>query len=126
VEQRRAQRYKLQLPLEIIRLGGRRVSRTEKTRDISSGGVCFVSADNMEVGGRIEYLITLSNSNPPVKIRCLGKVLRSMPPRHAMSAEADRSVVREEENAYYEVACTMERYSFVRPEEFQTAAVSQS
>src|SRR5579863_9915566 len=119
MEQRRAQRYKLQLPLEIVRLGGRRVSRTEKTLDISSGGVCFVTPDDVEVGGRIEYLITLSDRNPPVKIRCLGKVLRSMPPRPAMSAQADESVGSGNENSYYEVACTMERYSFVRPEELQ-------
>lgn len=112
MEQRRTQRYKLQLPLEIVRLGSRRVSRNEKTRDISSGGVCFVTADDVEVGGRIEYLVTLANSNPPVKIRCLGKVLRSMPPRHA---NAEGAVVRE-------VACTMERYSFVRPQELQAVA----
>jgi hypothetical protein len=120
VEQRRAQRYKLQLPLEIVRLGGRRVSRTERTRDISSGGVCFVTPDNVEVGGRIEYLITLFESNPPVKIRCLGKVLRSMPPRNG---QAGSSVTRERENGCYEVACTMERYSFVRQGEFEAAAV---
>jgi hypothetical protein len=70
-----------------------------------------VSADDVEVGGRIEYLITLFNSDPPVKIRCLGKVLRSSGPRPAAQAKD-----------YYEVACTMERYSFVRSEEFQTVA----
>src|SRR5215469_14127334 len=107
VEQRRAQRYKLQLPLEIVRLGGRRVNRTEKTRDISSGGVCFVSADEIEVGGRIEYLITLSDSNPPVKIRCLGKVLRSMRPRPVINAEAEAAPAREHAPDYFEVACTM-------------------
>ena len=112
MEQRRTQRYKLQLPMEIVRLGSRRVSRNEKTRDISSGGVCFVTADDVEVGGRIEYLVTLTDSNPPVKIRCLGKVLRSMPPRQLQAAGP----------AVREVACTMERYSFVRPQEFQVAA----
>jgi hypothetical protein len=113
MEQRRAQRYKLQLPLEIVRLGGRRVSRTEKTRDISSGGVCFVTPNDVEVGGRIEYLITLFDSDPPVKIRCLGKVLRSSGPGPAVTAPA---------KGYYEVACTMDRYSFVRADEFHTAA----
>ena len=99
----------MQLPLEIVRLGGRRVSRSEKTRDISSGGVCFVSGNEVEVGGRIEYLITLSGQNPPVKIRCLGKVLRSMRPRPSTATPAV--------NGQFEVACTMERYSFVRPED---------
>jgi hypothetical protein len=94
----------LQLPLQIVQLGDLRVNRNEKTRDISSGGVCFLSPTNVEVGGRIEYLITLSGSNPPVRIRCLGKVLRSF--QAAM-----------EEARQYEVAVTMERYQFVREDE---------
>jgi hypothetical protein len=102
LEQRRTQRYKLQLPLQILQVGSQPVSRAEKTRDISSGGVCFVSSHKVDVGGRIEYIITLSGSNPPVRIRCLGKVLRSHPPG---------------DDGVYEVAVTMERYSFVRAEE---------
>ncbi len=102
MEQRRTQRYKLQLPLQILQVGADRLDRVEKTRDISSGGVCFLSPDQVEVGGRIEYLITLSGSNPPVRIRCLGKVLRS-----------NRTAF----NAPFEVAVTMDRYQFVRPGE---------
>ena len=67
---------------------------------------------DVEVGGRIEYLITLSGSNPPVRIRCLGKVLRSLQPHVASGAPE------------FEVAVTMERYQFVRAEEFETLAVS--
>jgi hypothetical protein len=85
-------------------LGDRRVDLTEQTRDISSGGVCFLSSSDVEVGGKIEYVITLSGSNPPVRIRCLGKVLRS-----------DRNL--DPVPGPFEVAVTMERYSFVRPEE---------
>jgi len=92
------------LPLHILQVGENRVDRAEKTRDISSGGVCFLSPDSVEVGGRIEYLITLSGSTPPVRIRCLGKVLRSRSPQ---PTKADM----------FEVAMTMERYSFVRPED---------
>jgi hypothetical protein len=105
LEQRRTQRYKLELPLQIVQLGDQRVNRTEKTRDISSGGVCFLSPTDVEVGGRIEYLITLSGANPPVRIRCLGKVLRSMQPPVAGKAP------------HFEVAVTMERYQFVRADE---------
>jgi hypothetical protein len=86
------------------------VNRTEQTRDISSGGVCFFSPTDVEVGGRIEYLITLSGSNPPVRIRCLGKVLRSLPSMP--------------ETPHYEVAVTMERYQFVRPEELESVGVA--
>jgi len=111
LEQRRTQRYRLQLPLQIVQLGNQRVNRTEKTRDISSGGVCFVSPTDVEVGGRIEYLITLSGNNPPVRIRCLGKVLRSLPPAKA-------------EAPHYEVAVTMERYQFVRADELESVGVT--
>ena len=112
MEQRHTQRYQLQLPLQIVQLGGRRVNRTEKTRDISSGGVCFLTPTDVEVGGRIEYLITLSGSNPPVRIRCLGKVLRSQQP--PASSEAPQ----------FEVAVTMERYQFVRSDDVENAVES--
>jgi hypothetical protein len=85
------------------------VNRTEKTRDISSGGVCFTSHNQVDVGGRIEYVITLSGSTPPVRIRCLGKVLRSQ---------------NNSGDGQFEVAVTMERYSFVRPDELANLAVS--
>jgi PilZ domain len=94
--------------LHIVQLGDQKVNRTERTRDISSGGVCFWSPTDVEVGGRIEYMITLSGSNPPVRIRCLGKVLRSKQP-----AANERQ---------FEVAVTMERYQFVRAEEMESAA----
>jgi hypothetical protein len=91
-------------------VGEKRVNRIERTRDISSGGVCFASSSDIEIGGKIEYLITLSSSTPPVRIRCLGKVLRS----HKSASDAP-----------FEIAVTMERYQFVRPEEeAATAAVS--
>lgn len=112
MEQRRSQRYKLQLPLQIIQLGGQKVNRTEQTRDISSGGVCFISPNAVEVGGRIEYLVTLSGNNPPVVIRCLGKVLRSKQPV-ATSGQ-------------YEVACTMERYQFVRSDELSDTSGAEA
>jgi hypothetical protein len=92
-----------------LQLGDARVDRVEKTRDISSGGVCFLSGSSVDVGGKIEYLITLSGSNPPVRIRCLGKVLRSQ------KTAAD---------APFEVAVTMERYQFVRFDEMEPTAVS--
>jgi hypothetical protein len=92
-----------------VQLGEWKVNRVEKTRDISSGGVCFVSPVSVDIGGRIEYVITLSGRNPPVRIRCLGKVLRSMKPL------ADGP---------YEIAVTMERYTFMRAEELLPAAAA--
>jgi hypothetical protein len=85
------------------------LSRKETTRDISSSGVCFLSPNPVEVGARIEYLITLSGNNPPVRIRCLGKVLRN---RKTAS------------DGVFEVAITMERYQFLRQDEAQSAATA--
>jgi hypothetical protein len=98
--------------LQIVQLGAERVDRTQKTRDISSGGVCFLSPTDVEIGGRIEYLITLSGRNPPVRIRCLGKVLRSRQPLAAADAPE------------FEVAVTMERYQFVRERELEAVGAS--
>jgi hypothetical protein len=99
----------MQLPVHILQVGSRKTDRLGYTRDISSGGVCFLSDEEVEIGGRIEYLITLSNGNPPVKIRCLGKVLRSRQP---------------DETAHFEVAVTMERYQFMNPADSQPLAVA--
>ena len=90
-------------------MGGRRVSRQETTRDISSGGVSFHSPIAVEVGARVEYLITLSSNNPPVRIRCLGKVLRS--PKAGSAG-------------VFEIAVTMERYQFLRENELQSLAIA--
>ena len=103
----------MQLPLHILQLGDDRVARTVRTRDISTGGVCFFSDDTVEVGGRIEYVITLSDANPPVRIRCLGKVLRSQKREEPVPPN-------------FEVAVTMERYQFVRPEEVPETVIAVS
>lgn len=108
MEQRRTQRYKLQLPVQILQMGEEHVNRVEQTRDISSGGVCFVSSTAVEPGCRMEYVITLAGSNPPVRIRCLGKVLRTH------TVDTGRA---------WEVAVSMERYSFVRPEETEPVSI---
>ena len=87
------------------------MNRTERTRDISSGGVCFLSGEAVEVGSRIEYVITLSGGNPRVRIRCLGIVLRT---------SKQLSV----QDGSFEVAVTMERYQFVRSDELGSLAAS--
>jgi len=90
-----------------MQIGERRINRAERTRDISSGGVCFVSADEVAVGERVEYVITLSGANPPVRIRCLGKILR---------------VVKLDGVDPFEVAATMERYQFIRSLDLEALA----
>jgi hypothetical protein len=95
--------------VHIVQINEMKVNRVEETRDISSGGVCFVSPASVDVGGRIEYVITLSGSSPPVRIRCLGKVLRSQ------KALADGP---------YEIAVSMERYTFMRAQKLPPAAAA--
>jgi hypothetical protein len=104
IEQRRAKRFELALPLEIVRAGSERISETGTTRNISSGGVLFVSTKGMEVGGPVEYVVTLtSGTNGVVNLRCMGKVLRME--KKAAEDTQDQSVA---------VAISLERYEFLR------------
>src|SRR4051794_13216933 len=103
MEQRRTRRFKLQLPLSITRYGAASVFTAGLTENISSSGVLFTSESEPDLGGSIEYIITLNGEGPQsVNLRCMGKVLRSdrLPPDAPVPA--------------YQVAATLERYEFVR------------
>lgn len=103
MEQRRSRRFKLQLPLAIIRSGAERFTTSGQTQNISSSGVLFVSEREPDLGGPIEYVITLNHEGPQsVSLRCMGKVLRSQPSSPAGDSAA------------YQVAVTLERYEFIR------------
>jgi len=103
MEQRRTRRFKLQLPVSIVRAGAERVIAAGFTRDISSSGVLFTSEREPDLGGPIEYVITLNHDGPQaVNLRCVGKVLRAE--RQNSGAEARA----------FQVAATLERYEFVR------------
>jgi hypothetical protein len=104
IEQRRTKRFDLHLPVEVVRSGSERVSRFGRTRNISSGGVLFTSASRMEIGGPVEYIVTLSaGSGGTVNLRCMGKVLRQ---EANQLAEADADA--------FSVAVSLERYEFLR------------
>ena len=101
MEQRRTRRFKLHLPLSITRAGAERVALTGLTDNISSSGVLFTTEGEPEIGGPIEYIITLNSEGAQaVNLRCIGKILRS---------EAQNQVSRG-----CQVAVTLERYEFVR------------
>lgn len=103
MEQRRTRRFKLQLPLEVTRSGTDRVTTSGVTKNISSTGVLFTLEREPDLGGPIEYVITLNqDSAQSVNLRCVGKVLR-----------AERMDGGEEIPAY-QIAATLERYEFVR------------
>jgi len=104
IEKRRAKRFELELPLEIVRAGSERVSEIGTTRNISSGGVLFVSTKGMEIGGPVEYVVTLTTGTTGVvNLRCMGKVLR-----------LEKNVVEESPEQAVGVAISLERYEFLR------------
>ena len=102
MEQRRTRRFKLQLPLSITRTGAERVMVAGHTDNISSSGVLFTAEREPDLGGPIEYIITLNHDGPQsVNLRCMGKVLRT-------------GRVDQEAQSSFRVAATLERYEFVR------------
>jgi hypothetical protein len=104
IEQRRAKRFELELPLEIVRAGSEKVSEIGTTRNISSGGVLFVSTKGMEIGGPVEYVVTLTaGNNGVVNLRCMGKVLR-----------LEKGMMEEAVDQPVGVAISLERYEFMR------------
>ena len=77
-----------------------------QTRNISSSGVLFTTEREPDLGGPIEYIITLNHDGPQaVNLRCIGKVLRS----ERMDSIRDTSAP-----LAYQIAATLERYEFVR------------
>jgi hypothetical protein len=93
------------LPLAVTRSGAERVAQIGLTKNISSGGVLFTSEAEPEIGGAIEYVITLSGpSEQRVNLRCIGKIVRARK-------------VPESDEAAFDVAATLERYEFVRLED---------
>ena len=99
----------MELPLSITRAGAERVAFSGLTKNISSCGVLFTSVKEPDLGGPIEYIITLTGDGPqPVNLRCVGKVLRS---------ERTHPNVEPEGRRAYQIAATLERYEFVRDRE---------
>lgn len=103
MEQRRNRRFTLHLPMSITRSGAQRVAVAARTQNISSAGVLFTAEREPDLGGAIEYVITLNHDGlQPVSLRCVGKVLRAERVPNGPDASAFR------------IAATLERYEFVR------------
>jgi PilZ domain len=103
MEQRRTRRFQLELPLSITRTGTDRVAVAGRTKNISSSGVLFTTGVEPDLGGPIEYVITLSHDGPQaVNIRCVGKVLRLLPSPDNGGHKT------------FQIAATLERYEFIR------------
>ena len=117
MDQRRTRRFQLELPLSITRAGALRVTFPGKTMNISSSGVLFTAGAEPDLGGPIEYVITLSSEGrQTVNIRCVGKVLRSE--RVHPATDGGGGNLHE-----FQIAATLERYEFIRERPRETSAV---
>lgn len=97
-DQRRARRYELALPLDLVRAGSKHIFNSLETKNLSSGGVLFLQPEeNLEIGQPVEYHISLPVPAlaGPVRLRCMGKVVRR-------------------DDSSGAVAATLERYEFIR------------
>lgn len=89
--------------MSITRSGAQRVTVPARTQNISSAGVLFTTEREPDLGGPIEYVITLNhNGMGSVSLRCVGKVLRT----ERLPTGLDPVT--------YRIAATLERYEFVR------------
>jgi hypothetical protein len=96
-DQRKAIRFDLKLPVELIRTGAAPEPRIAETRNMSSNGILFIADVAVPVGEIIEYFVTLPVARAtqrPVRLRCVGKVVRH--------------------DGGNGMAATLERYEFVR------------
>jgi hypothetical protein len=103
-EKRKATRFELKLPLELLREGSAPVHRAGETCNLSTAGVLFTSPTELPIGQPIEYLITLpggKDESVKVRLRCMGKVVRTVRPNISTVNPVS-------------VAATLERYEFVR------------
>jgi len=72
------------------------------TRNISASGVLFTANSQVELGGPIDYVVTLTNvEGVEVELRCTGKVVRME--KTAQPASPD-----------FLIAATLDRYQFIR------------
>ena len=100
IEKRRARRFLLTLPLTLTS-GEEPAKDAAQTHDVSSSGVYFELGEAPHPGSRLEFILTLPTEitlSSPVKVRCVGKVIR-----------VERAPGRR-----VGVAATIERYEFLR------------
>ena len=103
-DKRRARRFPMQLPVSIKPEQSKAGAQLVQTRDVSSSGIYFEFQTPMTIGTSVEFLMTLPEpltKGTPVRIRCIGKVVRVEPDSKAGDSHVG-------------IAATIERYEFVR------------
>ncbi len=105
IDKRRSRRFPMHLPVDVKSEAGQTEPETVQTRDVSSNGVYFQFGAPLNIGSSVEFQLTLPEpltKGSPVRIRCIGKVVR-----------VDQE---EKEDSEIGIAATIERYEFVRDE----------
>jgi PilZ domain len=109
-ERRNARRYDLSLPI-IVRIPSALADSQEgKTRDISTRGLYFVVAEDLQAGSDLDITLTLPaeiTHGSEVFVRAAGKVVRVEPRT-------------EDSNMRLGVAAVIERYDIIRGENEHT------
>lgn len=92
MERRRAHRFELQSPLVVRwKVGAQVREALTVSEDLSSNGIYFVLPEGIQDGTQVEVEMTLPNQITlagPVKVRCLGRILRCEPTQGAKSGMA--------------------------------------
>jgi hypothetical protein len=101
-ERRSARRFRMQLPLSIRWADGSASGEAlSVSKDVSSRGLSFLLPNPIGMGALVEIVMTLPHEVTlagPVRVRCLGRILRS---------GAD-------EGSEYQMAAAIDRYEFLR------------
>jgi len=100
-DKRRARRFDLYLPVQVVTVGETKSSESVRTRDISSTGLFIEFDKRVEAGAKVELLVTLPREITqagPVQIHCMGHVVR----------------VERGERERTGVAISIDRYDFTR------------
>ena len=101
-EQRESRRFLIRLAITVRWADGKRTGEAvAETQDVSSGGVRFDLPQGPKSGSAIELLMTLPDQVTragPVRVRCLGSVVRTNP------KGSDK----------IEVAAAIRRFEFIR------------
>jgi c-di-GMP-binding flagellar brake protein YcgR len=98
-DRREARRFTMTLPMRLLPRGPEQSELKAQTRDISYRGLYFLSESRFEIGGEIDFVLTLPqgfSQGGAVNIRCRGQIIRVEPT----------------ENGRVGVAARIERYDF--------------
>jgi hypothetical protein len=92
IERRRAHRFELQSPVIVRWKDGAQVREAlTVSEDVSSNGIYFILPEGIQDGTPVEVEITLPNQITlagPVRVRCLGHILRCEPTQGAKAGMA--------------------------------------